>query len=149
MTVYEELVLASQEGKKVRVDFLTKTAWINGKKVVDNGVYKDELGVSLNNVKETTEQLFNNFFFSYPSEKGRNSHSYFIACEFEKLTNEQLSKNEDRVIAKTRLEAYILGLLLLKCPFSVFDTNEKHWFWQSQINKNLILQRSWFYEKGC
>lgn len=69
---------------------------------------------------------FGNYFYSYPSTKGCKKKSFFIAQEFEKLTDKQLATGEDRVVAQVKLEAYILGLILCRCPFNVFDDNEKH-----------------------
>lgn len=144
MTIYEQAVKAAEDGKSVSVNFITKSVKINGKYAVKNGEYEGDYGVSTDNVKETVEKLFDNYYYSYPSQRGCKKKSYFLASEFEELTEEQLAKNEDRVVAQVKLEAYILGLILRRCPFSVFDDNEKHWFWQSQNNKKLILHRYWF-----
>lgn len=144
MTIYEQLINAAEQGKSVLINLNTKSARINGKQVVKDGVYDGDYGITLNKPKEMVEFLFENYFYSYPSTKGCKKKSFFIAQEFEKLTDKQLATGEDRVVAQVKLEAYILGLILLGCPFSAFDTDEKHWFWQSSNNKKLIIQREWF-----
>lgn len=144
MTVYEQLINAAEQGKSVLINLNTKSARINGKQIVKDGVYDGDYGITLDKPKEMVEFLFENYFYSYPSTKGCKKKSFFIAQKFEKLTNKQLATGEDRVVAQVKLEAYILGLILLGCPFSAFDTDEKHWFWQSPNNKKLIIQREWF-----
>jgi hypothetical protein len=144
MTIYEQLIKAAEQGKSVFINLNTKSARINGNEIVKNGVYSGDYGVTLNNPKEMVEFLFENYFYSYPSARSSKRKSYFIAQEFEKLSTKQLATSEDRILAQVKLEAYVLGLILLGCPFSAFDTDEKHWFWQSSNNKKLIIQREWF-----
>ena len=144
MTIYEKLIKSAENGKSVSVDFNTKSVKVNGRYLVKDGKFDGEYGISVDNAKETVEQLFDNYCYSYPSQRGVKKKSYFLANEFEELTNEQLARNEDRVVAQVKLEAYVLGLILYKCSFNTFDTNQKHWFWQSQKNKKLVVHRQWF-----
>lgn len=144
MTVYDQLVNAIESGKSVSISLNTKTAWINKKAIVDKGQFKGEYGVTLLNAKEMVEFLYERYFNSTPSTRSSKRKSYFIAQDFEQIPMKKLVESEDRVVAQVKLEAYVLGLILLGCPFSAFDTDEKHWFWQSPNNKKLIIQREWF-----
>lgn len=146
MTVYEQLVSAAESGKSVAISIAAKSAWINRKAIVDNGAYQGDFGVTDKSAKEMVELLFENYFYSVPSQRSSRRKGYFIAQEYEKLTMKQLVENENRVVAQVKLEAYVLGLILCGCSFDVFDSNKKHWFWQSPKNKKLIIQREWFKE---
>lgn len=146
MTIYEQLIKATEQGKSVFINLNTKSARINGNEIVKNGVYSGDYGITLNKPKEMVEFLFENYFYSYPSTRASKRKSYFIAQEFEKLSIKQLATSEDRVLVQVKLEAYVLGLILCGCSFDVFDSNENHWFWQSPKNKKLIIQRKWFKE---
>ena len=103
--------------------------------------YSQMIYMIVDNPKISAKKALN---LSIKITKGYKKKSFFIAQEFEKLTDKQLATGEDRVVAQVKLEAYVLGLILLGCPFSAFDTDEKHWFWQSSNNKKLIIQREWF-----
>lgn len=140
MTVYEQLIEAANDGKSVVVDFYNRTAKINGINI--KGCY----GVTKDNAKQNVERLFNQYCYSYPSTRGVKKKSYFNACSFEELTEKQLATGKDRVVAQVELEGYILGLILCGCPFSAFDNDNKHWFWQSPKNKRLIVMKDWFKE---
>jgi hypothetical protein len=146
MTVYEQLVNAIESGKRVSISLNTKTAWINKKPIVDKGQFKGEYGVTPLNAKEMVEILYESYFNSIPSTRSSKRKSYFIAQDFEQIPMKKLVESEDRVVAQVKLEAYVLGLILSGCGFDVFDTNKKHWFWQSPKNKKLIIQRKWFEE---
>lgn len=147
MTIYEELIDAVQHNGSYSINFYTKTLKINGKVKVDKGKYKGEYGVLLEKVKEHTEELFNDYYYSLPSERSQQKRCYFVAESFDNLTDEQLFVGKDRVMCQAMLEGYVLGLILLNCPFSEFDDDETHYFWQSSVNKKLIVFKSWFEHK--
>lgn len=147
MTIYEELVDAVSKGGFYSINFYTRSLKINGEVKVDNGKYKGEYGVLPDSAKERVQELFNDFYVSIPSKKSQQKRCYFVAESLNNLSDEQLCKGENRVLCQARLEGYVLGLILNGVPFSVFDDNASHYFWQSDVNKKLIVFKAWFEHK--
>lgn len=145
MTIYETLIDGVTKGQSFYINFKAKDLKLNKKYLVRNGKYDGEYGF-LPNVKKHIEELFEEYYFSVPSERSEMKTTYFQHIDNDELEVEDLMCGESRLIAQAKLEGYVLGLILSGCPWSAIAEDEKNFFWQSKNNKNLIVWKEWFEE---
>lgn len=90
--------------------------------------------------------LYLSYKYSVPSETSKKESGYFPALSYEELSMEDLVYGEERVLARAKLELFILQQI--KAGFTwedVMTLNKKvGWFYQNQHEKELILRREWF-----
>lgn len=146
MTIYEKLVDSVSKGQSYYINFKTKDLKLNKKYLVRNGVFDGDYGLPECDVRERLEELFENYYFSVPSERSELKTTYFHHIDDNELEIEDLVCGESRFLAQAKLEGYVLGLILSKCSWSVIADEEKHFFWRSKKNKNLIMWKEWFEE---
>ena len=91
--------------------------------------------------KDKLLELFNNFYYSFPTE---NKYvSYFKHADYSELDESNMWNKDEWNVAQAKLEDYIFKLRCSGFKFSDLES-ENHFFWQCPENKNLILLRSWF-----
>lgn len=157
MSIYKELLDAVDNGKKFKVDLVDKSLWINKRQIIKKGEIVDEEdkrkefikkwdlalhfeAMPLNeNVWDVIESLYKEFKYSVPNKHSKTA-CYFKALLSEELTDAQIAFNYEREFAKAMLEGYIL-LASLSCWIKW--ENDKHWFWQSESDKDLIILKEW------
>lgn len=167
-SIYSKLIEKTSKGVWLRCDLKKKNLWIGRKQYVKGGECTDEnlsfineddllaiipmvkyeyedgmkelfSKITIENSWDIVDVLYNIYRWSVPSAKVKDS-SYFKAADSSELNEAQLAYGIKRVEAKAILEGYVLlasiqGLLVWQ--------NEKHWFWQSSINKELIVLKEW------
>lgn len=167
-SIYSKLIEEINKGAWFRCDLKKKSLWIGRKQYVKEGVctdenlnfineddllviipmieyeYEDDMEelfskITIENSWDIVDGLYNIYRWSVPSAKTKDS-GYFKAVESSKLTEEQLAYGVKRNEAKAILEGYVLlaslqGLLTWQ--------NDKHWFWQSKVNRDLIVLKEW------
>lgn len=120
-----------ENGEPFTVDFERRSLNVNGSLVKD---IEFELP---DNPEGRLLELFRNYKYSVPSTKANSK--YFYACEENQLSTSQLVENENRYIARAKLEIYVLGLIIN----SKWDFGDK-WYWQSKAEPKLVLFSKWF-----
>lgn len=145
--IYQESIAAVEQGVKFKVDFQKKLLKIGDKTIIDNGKYEGNLGIEL--VSDITEfianieNLYDPYKHSMPSERSENQRKrYFIALPEKELDDDDMLYGVGRDVAQITLELYILSQILLG-----FQWNEAimgKWFWQSKVDKDLVILRKWF-----
>lgn len=129
MTV-SEFIKKVEDGEPYKISFEKKEVRLNGLLVDIDFELPD-------NVEEKLLELFRNYKYSVPSTKANSK--YFYACEENQLSTSQLVENENRYIARAKLEIYVLGLIIN----SKWDFGDK-WYWQSKEEPKLVLFSKWF-----
>ena len=89
---------------------------------------------------ETVEKLYHNFKYSVPTKRDNKCRGNFTAKHPDDLSFDQLMNGEKRPIARCKLEAYVI---LMAMTGQINWKNNKHFFWQSNNDKELILFREW------
>lgn len=129
MTV-SEFIKKVEYGEPYKISFEKKEVRLNGLLVDIDFELPD-------NVEEKLLELFRNYKYSVPSTKANSK--YFYACEENQLSTSQLVENENRYIARAKLEIYVLGLIIN----NKWDFGDK-WYWQSKAEPKLVLFSKWF-----
>ena len=156
MSIYKELLDAVDNGKKFKVDLVNKSLWINKRQIIKKGEIVDDEdkrkefikkwdlalhfeAMPLNeDVWNMIEVLYCDYKHSAPSK--HSNRSYFKALPVEELTDADLAYGYDREFAQCMLEGYIL---LASLKGWIQWENDKHWFWQSESDKDLIILKEW------
>jgi hypothetical protein len=149
MTIYEELIKRVEDGETFYINFKNQSLKIGKKFLVADGLYGDDRilfttsELEMSDVLSYIESLYENYKYSLPSERSDSKRrTYFKALSVDKLTDEQMATGERREVARARLEAFILCMIV----DGFFVWNEKEmgkWFYQSKRDPDLVILRSW------
>lgn len=143
--IYQESVQAVKDGAKFRVDLERRNLTIDGKKIITNGEYEGELGMSLATLDDflyTVERLYTFYKHSVPSERSESkSRQYFRALPERELSDEDMLYGKHRDPAQIELELYILCQVLLGMEWN--EERMGKWFWQSKEDKDLVILKQW------
>ena len=129
MTV-NEFIKKVEDGEPYKISFEKREVRLNGFLV-------DIVFETTDNVEEKLLELFRNYKYSVPS--ARTDSKYFFGLDESKLSTKQLAENENRYIARAKLELFVLGLIINQ----KWDFGDK-WYWQSNIEPKLVLFKKWF-----
>jgi hypothetical protein len=130
MTV-SEFIEKVEDGEPYRINFEKREVRLNGFLISD---MEYELP---DNVEERLLELFRNYKYSVPSAKADSK--YFFGLDESHLSTSQLAENEQRYVARARLEIFVLGLIINQ----KWDFVDK-WYWQSKEEPKLTLFKKWF-----
>lgn len=141
---YTDLIFFDQKKKKIS----------NGKTILmDNGViipqklifgdFEIELTEDMELLNETTtepytklEELYKSYKYSVPESYDSYARCNFRALNINDLTLKQMREGERRQLARIKLETFVM--------FTQFPwENEKHHYWQSKNDTDLILFKEW------
>ena len=156
MSIYMDLLEATNQGRRFKVDLVDKSLWIDRKQIIKKGVVLDEAKVliepsdvamfspeqeSFMNLYPWTwvERFYLMYKTSVPSEHS-NTTSYFRAKSVDDLTQAELTCNPNRDFMQAALEGYILLASLQGWLQWEFKNN---WFWQCPVDKNLVVMKNW------
>lgn len=143
--IYQESVQAARDGAKFKIDFPSRSLKLNGKYIIQNGKYEGELGVSECSEDEflaNVEELYHRYKHSVPSERSESkSRQYFMALPERSLSDDDMLFGERRDKAQIELELYILCQIINGLKWD--PETMGRWFWQSKVDKDLVILRSW------
>lgn len=143
--IYQESIQAVEAGAKFKIDFPSRSLKLNGKYIIRNGCYEGELGVSECNEDEfltNVEELYHRYKHSVPSERSESkSHRYFMALPERNLSDDDMLFGEGRDKAQIELELYILCQIINDLKWN--PERMGRWFWQSKVDKDLVILKSW------
>lgn len=150
INIYQKAIQAVEDGASFKIDFQTRSFKLNGKYVIREGKYEGELGVPCCNEKEflaNVEELYRTYKHSVPSERSEGkSRLYFMALFEKNLCDDDMLYGERRDKAQIELELYILCRIL--CGFKWNAETMGNWFWQSKVDKDLVILRDWIESIG-
>lgn len=143
--IYQEAVQAVADGAKFKVDFQSRSLKLDGKYIIQNGKYEGDLGVlncSEDGFFTNVEELYHCYKHSVPSERSESkSRLYFKALPERELSDDAMMYGERRDKAQIKLELYILCQVLNGFKWNP-ETMGK-WFWQSKVDRDLVILRNW------
>ena len=143
--IYQKAIRDVVDGAKFKIDFSSRSLKLNGKYIIQEGKYEDDLGVISCNENEfisNIEQLYRRYKYSVPSERSESkSRLYFNALSERKLSDDDMLYGERREKAQIELELYLLCQIINGLQWNP-ETMGK-WFWQSKTDKDLVILRSW------
>lgn len=155
MTIFKELVERVSDGEAFHIDFEKRTMKVGKDFLIKNGEY-DTSRLLFNNpedpcpmelILKIIDVLHDRYKYSLPSERSDSKRrAYFKALPMEEITDEQLMGAERREVAKSKLEGFIL-CMILEGRFVWDEDKLGKWFYQSKDNSDLIVLRKWI-EKG-
>ena len=144
-SVFEKLLAVSDNGIKYKINFVQKTLAINGKEVElsENLITEEDLRrLNLDNLApwQIVEELYRRYKISAPSAYKNGNRPYFKANDFEDLDEADIAFGAPRNYAQACLEGYVLVAGL---SGQLVWQNDKHWFWQSETDKDLVVLKEW------
>lgn len=143
--IYQESIQAVRDGAKFKIDFPSRSLKLNGKYIIQNGKYEGELGVSECSEDEflaNVEELYHRYKHSVPSERSESkSRRYFMALPERNLSDDAMLYGERRDKAQIELELYILCQIINGLKWN--PETMGRWFWQSKVDKDLVILKSW------
>lgn len=143
--IYQNSVQVVQDGAKFKIDFLSRSLKLNGKYIIRNGEYEGELGVSECSEDEfltNVEELYHRYKHSVPSERSESkSRQYFMALPERSLSDDDMLFGERRDKVQIELELYILCQIINGLKWD--SERMGRWFWQSKVDKDLVILKSW------
>lgn len=148
--IYQNAIQAVENGSNFKVDFQSRSLKIDGKYVIENSKYEGDLGVTPCNedeVLENVEELYCSYKHSIPSERSESkSHQYFTALPERCLSDEVMLYGERRDKAQIKLELYLLCQIIQGLKWNPEKMGK--WFWQSKVDKDLVILKNWI-ENDC
>ena len=156
-TILEILIEKAQKGKAYTINLKKHDLVIDGKEYIKDGknvtnklLYsrRDLADYGIDNFVESDlwnvviPSLYYQFAHSKPTKNDR--HKYHFKC----IPYEELSML-DLVYGKTRheMKAVLEGsILLMSCGGVLKWQDDKHWFWQCQDCKDLVVLKDWVYD---
>lgn len=147
MKIYDYAIEQVRNGARFKVLLKERTFILNGKKIIDNGKYEDELGIvrlsTIDSVLQSIEDFYEIYKHSVPSERSeRKRRRYFKALPEHELSDEDMAYGVPRDEAQMILELVVLGYIL-NGSLTWDETVMGKWFWQSCKDKDLIILRQW------
>lgn len=146
MNIREQLIQNVEAGDGFNIDFKTRSLKCGKRYLVKDGKYEGIYDESINkeNIIQNVRQLFHDYKYSTPSERGQHYRSYFKPLDYDDLTDEQLVLGDDREVTRAKLESYILGLILNGFDWDSIKEFKNKWFYQDTEEKDLVLLKEWF-----
>lgn len=143
--IYQEATRAVEGGANFRIDFRSRSLWLDGKPVIQDGRYEGELGVpdcSEDAFFPLVEELYRRYKHSVPSQRSESkSRRYFMALPESELEDGDMLYGQHRDTAQFELEYHILCRII--GGFRWNPATMGKWFWQSEKDKDLVILREW------
>lgn len=99
-------------------------------------ITEEELGSDTDEKLNTLYALYKS---SVPSERSGYTKGIFRAKEIDELSDAELARNQDRILLRYQLEAYIL---LASLEGKILWPAEKHWF-RKMDDPDFVILRDW------
>ena len=152
MSIYLELIERVSEGESFHIDFEKRNMKVGRDYLIKEGEFDESKSVfklcehcnGIETILHRIELLYKNYKFSLPSERSDNKRrKYFKALPIEEITDEQLMTAERREYSRAVLEGFVLCMIVSgQLVWDEKIMNGK-WFWQSDIEPDLVVLRSW------
>lgn len=143
--IYQEAIETVENGANFKINFQSRSLKLNGKYVIRDGKYEGELGIPNCNEDEfltNVEELYHRYKHSVPSVHSEGkSRLYFRALPEKELGDDDMLYGERRDRAQIELELYMLCRIL--DGFNWDPEKMGKWFWQSKVDKDLVILRNW------
>ena len=152
MPIYVELVSRVDSGEPFHIDFEKRNMKVGKEYLIKDGEYDTSRKVfdksheniySVHVALRILEELYQNYKYSLPGERSDSKRrKYFKAFPIERIPDKKLFVVERRETAQARLEGFILCAILTD-QFKWDEEFMGKWFYQSVIDPDLVILRSW------
>lgn len=157
MSIYRELLEAAKNGN-YKISLQNKTLVINGKEIIENGLYKGKTplikpsdldgyfyeGNEIGDIKSEPwvciRLLYELYKYSIPDKKWSDRKSVFKALPLDLISDEDMATNHSRYVACAMLEGYIL---LASLEGWLKWEREDHWYWVNKYDRECIVLKQW------
>ena len=149
MSIYLELLERVSNGESFHINFEKKNMKVGNDYLIKDGEFDEskelvsspyDMRIILNMIGE----LYKIYKYSLPSERSDNKRrKYFKALPMEEITDEQLMVAERREISQAALEGFVLCMIVSEQLVWDEEIMNGKWFWQSEMDSDLVLLRSW------
>ena len=153
MSIYEELLERVSNGESFHIDFEKRNMKVGKDYLVKDGEFDEKrelLGEWFGDMQNLADLLFELevlyrvYKYSLPSERSDNKRrKYFKALPMEEITDEQLMTAERREFSQAVLEGFVLCMIVSGQLVWDEKVMQGKWFWQSDIDPDLVVLRSW------
>ena len=154
MSIYLELLERVSEGESFHIDFEKRNMKVGKDYLIKDGEFDESKALldgfgfhefrTLNDILRNVEMLYKKYKYSLPSERSDNKHrKYFKALPMEEITDEQLMVAERREYSRAVLEGFVLCMIVSGQLIWDEEIMNGKWFWQSDIEPDLVVLRSW------
>jgi hypothetical protein len=149
MSIYLELLERVSNGESFHINFEKRNMKVGNDYLIKDGEFDEskelvsspyDMRIILNMIGE----LYKIYKYSLPSERSDNKRrKYFKALPMEEITDEQLMVAERREISQAALEGFVLCMIVSEQLVWDEEIMNGKWFWQSEMDSDLVLLRSW------
>lgn len=149
MSIYLELLERVSNGESFHIDFEKRKMKVGNDYLIKEGEFDEskELIVGsydMQTILNKIEELYKEYKYSLPSERSDNKRRrYFKALPMEEITDEQLMTAERREFSQAVLEGFVLCMIVSGKLTWDEEVMQGKWFWQSDIDPDLVVLRSW------
>ena len=141
MELYDEIINSVSSGSVFNVDLKKKVLQLD-----KNNIPLDNINVNISSPEDmlsTIHKLFERYKHSVPSERSEGKRRrYFKALKLSEIDYDDFMFGEGRDTAQIKLELYVL---LSSIYYKNFweEIFKKHFFYQSDKDKDLIILKDW------
>lgn len=149
MSIYLELLERVCGGESFHIDFEKRNMKVGHDYLIKEGEFDESKGLirdsyDIQTILNKIEELYKEYKHSLPSERSDSKRrKYFKALPMEEITDEQLMVAERREFSQAALEGFVLCMIVSEQLVWVEDVMQGKWFWQSKVDPDLIVLRSW------
>ena len=152
MTIFNELVERVSNGETFHIDFEKRTMKVGNGFLIKNGEYdtskylfsmEDDSSFTIDIILQMIDCLYKSYKYSIPSKRSDSKRKvYFKACSMTEIPDDILLAAERREIAQSKLEGFIL-CMILEGRFVWDEKKLGKWFYQSNEGSDLVILRKW------
>ena len=152
MSIYLELIERVSEGESFHINFEKRNMKVGKDYLIKDGEFDEAKELfpklyepyDLYSALHMIRELYRNYKYSLPSERSDNKRrKYFKALPMEEITDEQLMVAERRECSRAALEGFVLCMIVSGQLVWDEDVMQGKWFWQSKVDPDLVVLRSW------
>ena len=149
MSIYLELLERVSNGESFHIDFEKRNMKVGNDYLIKESEFDESKELisgsyDMQTILNKIEELYKEYKYSLPSERSDNKRrKYFKALPMEEITDKQLMTAERREYARAVLEGFVLCMIVSGKLVWNEKVMQGKWFWQSDIEPDLVVLRSW------
>ena len=149
MSIYLELLERVCGGESFHINFEKRNMKVGNDYLIKDGEFDESKELiadscDMKTILNKIEELYKEYRYSLPSERSDNKRrKYFKSLPMEEMTDEQLMTAERREFSQAVLEGFVLCMIVSGQLVWDEEIMNGKWFWQSDIEPDLVVLRSW------
>lgn len=151
MTIFEELVSRVSNGETFHINFEKRIMKVGDDFLIKDGEYDTSRHLfnhpgnpcPMELILMGIDTLYERYKYSLPSERSDSKRrTYFKALSIEEIPDKELFVAERREVAKSKLEGFIL-CMIMEDKFIWDENTMGKWFYQSKNDSDLVILKQW------